>query len=129
MAIDRKILGQNGFPTGLKLTAEVMNSLSERQNTVLSKFSNAAKKRNLLLEKIDLCQNGKTNAAGLIGFPDGNFLVCRNDADRKEEIGRFQNDLSGPNEIIISILNEALDYGLGDLEVIQKYCQKFNVKP
>jgi len=129
MAIDRETLKKNGFPTACELTTEVMNSLSEGQNTVLSKFSEAGKKRNLLREKIWLCQTAKPNAAGLISFPDKKFLVCRDDSDREEAIGKFQEDLKGVNQIIISILNEALDCGLGDLEIIQKYCQKLNVKP
>lgn len=129
MAIDRETLRRDGFPPGIKITAEVMKSLSERQNKVLSRFSDATKKRNLLLEKIDLCQNGKPNAAGIIGFSDGSIAVHRNKSDQEKTIKKFQKDLEEPNETMTSILNEALDYGLGHLKIIQKYCQKFDVKP
>jgi hypothetical protein len=129
MANDRETLRKNGFPPELKITAEVMNSLSKEQNKVLSRFSDAAKSYNLILKKKDLCQTGKPNAAGLISFPDENFLVCRNDADRKEAIKKFQEDLKEPKEIIIFILNEALDCELGHLDIVQKNCQIFKVKP
>jgi len=129
MAIDREAIRLNGFPKGIRCTVELMKSLSEKQNMVLSEFSDVAKEYNLLLEKRNLCRTAQPNTAGLIGFPDGTIAICMNDADREKAIKLHHERLKKSYKTIVSVIDEALNCGLGDLEIIQKYCQKFNVKP
>jgi hypothetical protein len=129
MAIDRETLRQKGFQKGIELTFQLMSSLSEEQNAIIIELKKIAKECNPLLKNLRICRTVRPNAAGLIGLPDGGLVVCRNDADLQTAIKSLEERFEEPYKKMMFILNNALNCGLGDLEIIQRYCRIFKVKP
>ena len=116
--ISREVLRTEGFlKPPIDLSEEVMLSLSEEQKQILFDFTDLWIKEGELIEQIKVC---KSNLA-TVDIDDEvslKFLTLKPRAELKE----VQTKMT-------ALLNKALDLGMGGLDIIQKNCSIFDVKP
>ncbi|PJE57432.1 MAG: hypothetical protein COU82_02000 [Candidatus Portnoybacteria bacterium CG10_big_fil_rev_8_21_14_0_10_38_18] len=116
--ISREALRTEGFPKPpIDLTEEVMLSLSEEQRQILFDLADLCEKQGELIEKINVV---KSNLATVDIHDEVSLKFLTLEEHRK--LGKTQTKMA-------TILNKALDCGMGALGIVQRNCSIFDVKP
>jgi hypothetical protein len=116
--VSREVLKTEGFPKPpADLTEGVMLSLPEEQEQVLFDFVDLWNEEKELVGRIKTC---KSNLATV-------------DCDDEISVGfltrKPRAELKEVQTKMTALLDRALDLGMGGLNIIQKNCSIFNVKP
>lgn len=123
--IERERIRDEGFPEPVSISEEVMNSLSREQREILSILQNLDKEGKRLVDKI----NAKRPTPSGILQIRGGITVCEDEDDWKVITMNSRWELKRVREQIKAKLNEALDHGLGFLDLIQRGCAIYDIKP
>ena len=124
--IDRELLGKEGFPEPVDLSEKLMMSLSDEQKQILFDLAELHDKAEKLVKKINAC---KPTSSGILSFSDGSITICETEDDWKIITLKERQELKEVQKEMATLLDKALDLGMGALGIIQKNCAIFNVKP
>jgi len=123
--IERERIREEGFPEPVPLTEEVMSSLSGEQRGILSVLQDLDEEGKRLVDEINA---RRPTPSGILQV-GGGITLCEDEDDWKVITMESRRELKGVKEQMKAKLNEALDHGLGFLDLIQRGCANYGIKP